>query len=51
MPSFERWLVRGAAFVWAALVGPAIGFFAGQRLIGADCQLSPTAGVGPAHGR
>ena len=45
MPSFERWLVRGAAFVWVALVGPAIGFFAGQRLIGADCQLSPTAGA------
>jgi hypothetical protein len=26
-----------------ALVGPVIGFIVGQRLIGADCQLSPTA--------
>jgi hypothetical protein len=42
---FGRWLVRGAAFVWAALIGPAIGFIAGQRFMGADCQLSPTAGA------
>jgi hypothetical protein len=32
-------------FLWVGLVGPAIGFVVGQRLIGADCQLSPTAGA------
>ncbi len=41
----RRWLLRCAAFAWAAIIGPAIGFFVGQRLIGADCQLSPTAGA------
>jgi hypothetical protein len=41
----ERWFVRSAIVLWVGLVGPAIGFIAGQRLIGADCQLSPTAGA------
>jgi hypothetical protein len=42
---FSRWIWRGTGFVWAALIGPPIGFIAGQRLIGVDCQLSPTAGT------
>src|SRR5882762_3957722 len=42
---FGSWLLRCAAFLWMALLGPAIGFVVGQRLIGADCQLSPTAGA------
>jgi hypothetical protein len=42
---FGRWVLRFTAFMWAALLGPAIGFIVGQRLIGADCQLSPTAGA------
>jgi hypothetical protein len=41
---FSRWVWRGTGFLRAALIGPAVGFVAGQRLIGADCQLSPTAG-------
>src|SRR5205823_2298823 len=44
-PMFGRWLLRCAAFLWMALLGPVIGFIVGQRLIGADCQLSPTAGA------
>src|SRR2546421_1317810 len=42
---FGRWVLHFTAFVWAALLGPAIGFVVGQRFIGADCQLSPTAGA------
>ena len=41
---FGRWLLYCAAFLWMALLGPVIGFVVGQRFIGADCQLSPTAG-------
>lgn len=40
---FVRWLLGCTRLMWAALIGPAIGFVVGQRLIGADCQLSPTA--------
>ncbi len=42
---FGPWLLRCAAFLWMALLGPVIGFVVGQRFIGADCQLSPTAGA------
>ena len=42
----ERWFLRATLGLWAGLVGPIIGFIAGQRLIGPDCQLSPTAGGG-----
>jgi hypothetical protein len=45
MPIFGRSLLRLAALLWLALIGPAAGFVAGQRLIGADCQFSPTAGA------
>jgi hypothetical protein len=41
----ERWFLRSALVLWGGLVGPTLGFIAGQRLIGADCQLSPTAGA------
>jgi hypothetical protein len=41
---FGRWLLRGAAFLWMVL-GPILGFVVAQRFIGADCQLSPTAGA------
>ena len=41
----ERWFLRATLGLWAGLVGPIIGFIAGQRLIGPDCQLSPTAGA------
>ena len=39
------WLFRSAVFVWAVLFGPTLGFIAGQRYIGVDCGLSPTAGA------
>lgn len=39
------WLFRGAVFLWAILFGPTLGFIAGQRYIGLDCGLSPTAGA------
>lgn len=40
-----RWLLRCTIFLWVIVLGPALGFILGQRLIGVDCQLSPTAGA------
>jgi hypothetical protein len=37
--------MRCLALGWVALLGPAVGFVVGQKLIGVDCQLSPTAGA------
>ena len=42
---FGPWFLRCATLLWMALLGPVIGFVVGQRFIGADCQLSPTAGA------
>jgi len=40
-----RWLLRCTIFLWVIVLGPTLGFILGQRLIGVDCQLSPTAGA------
>ena len=40
-----RWLLRCTMFLWVIVLGPTLGFILGQRLIGVDCQLSPTAGA------
>jgi hypothetical protein len=39
-----RGLIFGALWAWALLLGPILGFIAGQRYTGLDCGLSPTAG-------
>jgi hypothetical protein len=38
---FWRWLGSAVLFVWGFLLGPVLGFAAGQWVIGADCRLSP----------
>jgi hypothetical protein len=37
-------IIGTAGWAWALLIGPILGFVAGQRYIGLDCGLSPTAG-------
>ena len=38
-----RNVIRSVSWAWALLIGPSLGFYAGQRYVGLDCGLSPTA--------